>query len=657
MKNPKATWLFLFIFLIQSRLPAQDKVTIKFGKIAVEDFNLSKYKPDTSEAAIVMADIGESHYEADGFLGYRLVYTHYKRAKILNKNGYKIATVTIPLYSRGPNGEKLLALKANTYNLENGQVVDIKADDKSVLTENFTGDIYLKKFTFPGIKEGSIIEFSYTVESAIQLSLQPWSFQGEYRCLWSEYSASIPEAFDYVILQQGFNPYYINEENYDMEFRLKIIKHHWAMKDVPALTEEKYTSTINNYVSKIEFQLSSIHFPGKNLQNIISDWTKISEQLMASENFGTDVTKNNGWLDDDLKTITGHAPGKLEKAKKIYAFVRDHFTCTQYERTQISAPLKTIFKNRSGNEAEINLLLAAMLNRENIHSDPVILCTSSHGFVNEFYPLLYRYNYVLCDAIIDSSVYFLDASRECLDFNHLPEYCYNGQARIINKESPRPVYFRADSLQETKLTSVFITNDDKQPHDISGTFQSNLGDYGSYKLREKLTKKTENEFFKDIRLSNNNEMKIENTGIDSLTQPEYPATVHYEFAIKNGASADIIYFNPLMSEALKENPLKATTRKYPVEMPYRMDEVYTFDMEIPVGYVVEEMPKSEKIVLNGVDGFFEYLIDKNETDIQLRTHIKLNKANFPVEDYGILRDFFSYVVKKQSEQVVFKKKK
>jgi hypothetical protein len=35
----------------------------------------------------------------------------------------------------------------------------------------------------------------------------------------------------------------------------------------------------------------------------------------------------------------------------------------------------------------------------------------------------------------------------------------------------------------------------------------------------------------------------------------------------------------------------------------------------------------------------------------------LNKANFQPEDYNTLRDFFAYVVKKQSEQIVFKKKK
>jgi len=69
------------------------------------------------------------------------------------------------------------------------------------------------------------------------------------------------------------------------------------------------------------------------------------------------------------------------------------------------------------------------------------------------------------------------------------------------------------------------------------------------------------------------------------------------------------------------------------------------------------LPKSAKVSFNTDEGFFDYLIIKNEEQIQFRSRIKLKKANFKPEDYQTLRDFFGYVVKKQSEQIVFKKKK
>src|SRR5450631_385302 len=156
---PRNKLLLIFCFLlVHCFLAAQNRVNIKFGKITATDFDFSKYKFDTSAAAIVIADIGDSHYEGNITKGLRLVFKRYRRVKILNRNGFDVATVMIPLFTKGVNGDKLRDLEANTYNLENGQVTTTKLDDKSIYTENFTQDIVLKKFTFPDLKEGSIIE-------------------------------------------------------------------------------------------------------------------------------------------------------------------------------------------------------------------------------------------------------------------------------------------------------------------------------------------------------------------------------------------------------------------------------------------------------------------------------------------------------------------
>jgi hypothetical protein len=92
-------------------------------------------------------------------------------------------------------------------------------------------------------------------------------------------------------------------------------------------------------------------------------------------------------------------------------------------------------------------------------------------------------------------------------------------------------------------------------------------------------------------------------------------------------------------------------------MPYPIDQEYVLTMEIPTGYEVEELPKSAQVSFNGGEGFFHYLIQKDENRVQLRSHVKLNHAIFAAEDYDSLRNFFAYILKKQNEQIVFKKKK
>jgi len=90
-------------------------------------------------------------------------------------------------------------------------------------------------------------------------------------------------------------------------------------------------------------------------------------------------------------------------------------------------------------------------------------------------------------------------------------------------------------------------------------------------------------------------------------------------------------------------------------MPYSLDEIYALRLEIPKGYKVDELPKSNRVNLADNMGYFEYLTGNEDGMVQLRTRIKINKAFFQPEDYEMLRAFFDLIVKKQTEQIVFKK--
>jgi hypothetical protein len=657
--------------LLQNYLSAQDKLNIKFGKIAPEDFDLSKYKFDTGASAVVIADIGNTSFEGNNKGDFSLIFKRFKRIKIINKNGYDIANESIYVYADGTDEEKLMDLKAVTYNLEGGKIVETKLDEKSIFTDKIDKYRSKKKFTFPGIKEGSIIELAYTIRSDFYTHLRAWNFQGQYPRLWSEYQVSIPQFFHYIATtgDQSFfikttkevNAFYkLRESGGSAKDEILNIngtatENRWVMKDVPALKEENFTTTTTNHVAKIEFQLNYIQFEENGeRQDIMGNWFTASEKLLKNEYFGKALDEDNRWMTEELSTITAGCKDNGEKIKKIFAYLQGKFTCTNHDGIYTNNSLKTVFKKKNGNVAEINLLLVAMLRHENISADPAVLSTRDNGIASEIYPLMDRFNYVICVARDNDKICYLDASEPLIGFAHLPIGCYNGQARTINKEKPYVVYFDSDSLKELKISNILIINDEKGHP--TGSFQSTLGYYESYNIRENIKKKSAKDVFKDIQTAYGSDFEIENAEIDSLEKLEYPVKIHYDFNFKN-ADEDIIYFNPMLSEGYKENPFKSAERKYPVEMPYALDEMYSMSMEIPAGYTVEELPKSARVVLNEKEGLFEYLIEKNDLGIQMRSRVKLNKAVFTSEDYNTLRDFFAFVVKKQSEQIVFKKKK
>src|SRR6187399_3592937 len=210
------------IVILLFHCQAQDRSPVKFGKISAEDFKTSVYSVDSNAAAVVIADIGTSTITGNSKGWFSIEFKHFKRIHILKKSSYEIADVQIPLYTNGRSEEELQGLKAYTYNLENGKVVETKLEKSGVFQDKLSKNQLVKKFTFPGIKEGAIIEYEYTIHSDFIFNLQPWEFQGSYPRLWSEYNVSIPEFLYYVFLSQG-NQYDFARSTKDRHEKFRVI--------------------------------------------------------------------------------------------------------------------------------------------------------------------------------------------------------------------------------------------------------------------------------------------------------------------------------------------------------------------------------------------------------------------------------------------------
>ncbi|MVT11266.1 DUF3858 domain-containing protein [Chitinophaga tropicalis] len=639
---------------------------IKFGKVDPEEF--SKVT-DTSAHAVILSDIGTSEFEVqrDHF---EVTFKRHKRIKIVDKNGYDAATVEIPLYISGQEEERLQNLKAVAYNMENGQVVETKMESKSIFTDKLDKNHISKKFTLPAVKEGTIIEYSYSVTSPFYFNLQPWHFQGEYPCLFSEYTVTIPEIYEFVFLQQDINKLTTVKKSADrrsfnltyepngnagrsenLNVTLGLSTYQWTAQNLPALKLENYTTTLRNHVSKIEFQLSAIKYPNSPVRPVMGTWPKLYEDLNKDEEFGADLDKNNGYLGDVVKELTAGLTSDTAKARRIYNYVRNNFTCTSHSGLYLTKSLKSVFTSHNGNEADLNLLLIAMLRRANLQAAPIILSTRDHGRANPLYPILNRFNYTIACITSDTLTYFLDASRPYLGFGRLDISCYNGHARVLMPEVPA-ISFEADEHVEQKSTFVMLSLDNGV---LKGSFQQSPSYIESCVTRSKIKDKGKEEYFKAIAKEFGAETVLKNTEIEKLEDYEEGVTLKYDFEIASD-DANVLYISPMFYEATRTNPFKSMKRTYPVEMPCLMDETYTMNMVLPEGYQVEELPKSSMVKFNETEGVFQYLIQHSENTIQFRCRLKLNKATFAPDEYDSLREFFDMVVKKQAEQIVLKKK-
>ncbi|HEY2348050.1 MAG TPA: DUF3857 domain-containing protein, partial [Puia sp.] len=558
-------------------------------------------------------------------------------------------------------GKKLKTIRINTYNLENGKIVKTQAQDNDFFLEQNKGDLKSVKFTYPNMKEGSIIEMEY-YKRINSTDLEDWYFQGDFPKLKSIYTVTLPDLFNFSI--QFRNKKYLTgtkksemvKSVFSSNFEYldsKITTISWTFENVPPMREEPFTSTVDNFLACVKFQISAVPVRPGVTRTVLRDWQEVCNNILNSDFFSSQVSSPASFLKKQANQFTEGKSTELQKAMAIYAGVRDHF---QVDGRGVFSPddkpLADIYKTGAGNVGSINMILIAMLRTQKIQADPVILATRDLGITNQAYPLLDNYNYLLCRVKADNQIYFLDASEATMGFGKIPLYCYNGHARVVTAHN-FPVFLAPDSIRESKMITADIRNDNNGKMILS--WADHAGYYESSDLRSELKNKTSELLFRDLTQKTPDKKSLDSFYISDLKNLEVPVTLHYTMTLEPHRD-ERIYFNPFLNEGLTENPFKSATRSYPVEMPYVSEKSYILNMEIPAGYEIDELPRSQKMTLNEADGSYEYQIQVISNTIRLKTTFILSKAIYEPGDYNSLRDFYAAILKKQADIIVFKKK-
>jgi hypothetical protein len=654
---------------------AQDNASAKLAKVTIGDFTVKSPVIDSGTNAAILVDKGDVSFEGNEKGWFNYVFRRTTRILIRKNKSFDLSTVKLLLYNNNDDKEVVSNLTGVTYNIENGSLAETRLNSKDVFEEKYDQNHFYKKFTMPAVREGSIIEYSYTIKSGFIFNLPSWEFQTtDGPTLWSEYNVVIPSLLSYMSVMQGSHKFDINSsgegfKNYTIkqsqanhgnygsggEQSLNVssptLLHHWAMKDVPVFYVENYLSSPANYIDKIRFQLFKT-YDGEYYHDVDNSWSKVNEELLKSEEFGRPLADDNEWLDKVLTHVVDENDEPRTAAKKIYYYLQDNYTCINHYSKYIKTSLQDVVKKKSGTVGDINLLLIAMLNRQKIMAWPVLLSTTEFGRNTPSYPLMEQLNYVIAKVKIDSSTYWVDAATPFLPFGKLPANCYNGYARVVTGDSVA-IYLTPDLLKESRTVNVFISNSDNKQ--VEGAFTDNIGFYESLAAKETIARTSLNAYRSNLKASFPDDISIGEIQCDSVSKPEYPVSIKFDFKLPAFENADIVYFNPMLGKAIKENPFYAAERVYPVEMNYTTDYIYNLSMDIPTGYKIDELPKSARVMLNNSEGIFEYLVSADASTIQMRCRLNIKKATFTPEDYHTLRDFYAYVVKKESEQMVFKK--
>ncbi len=630
----------------------QNQAQSKYGNATMDELNMQVYPKDTTAAAVVLLKKGDARFIVSQLYGFQFEYTLQVKIKILKTEGLEWCNESIG-YTEfdSSNKEQVNGLSGTTYNLENGKIVKTKLSKEYITDEDVDDTYKVKKFSMPAAKVGSVIEYKYTIVSDLFYELREFRFQESIPVAYSCYEAKIPEYYKYNVNYQGYVPLKTvrEPENETFHYNGNLIpcnaeKIKSEGLDVPAMKDEAYLWTINDYISKVSFELRSFYIPGSTLQNYSSSWTNIDKNLLASRSFGGNAKKADMFKEEIQKgDIT------LARAQEIQNMIK--YRVKWNERSDLyPRNLKEALKTGLGNNADVNFLLINALKAGGYDAFPVALSTRGNGRLPFAQPSITAFNYVITGIKIDTVMYFTDAAAKYGDWNLLPEKCMVPQAHILKENACDWVDLTTISKGMVMKSGKFELSGNEYIGRISDTRKDNSAyDFKNYYYRHK-----DKEAFLET-LSKNTSCEIDSFNAMNLDNTAEAVKIEYIQKTNVDTGEEFIYINPMIDKQFTENPFRTETRTFPINFDYLTTYMQVIEIKIPEGYVVDEMPKPARMVMNDNDIVLTYRIGVDGNVIKVNYVYQLKKIIFPATDYDGIRDFFAKLVAKNSEQIVLKK--
>ena len=348
MKKMKSITILVVLFALTSYSFGAKEENFKFGKVSMEELNANICPSDSNAHAYYIFDKGEAFYNYIN--GFQVKYKRHFRIKIIDKSGFENATFAIPYYDSPSIKEKIYSLKAFTYNVENGKIVKVELDKKNIFDEETTKNWKQKKFALPNVKEGSVIEVSYDITSDRYWSLNSIQFQYEIPVMVSDYSVEIPQYFTFNQAHRGSvmakttsksgNQSLRTAEGQSLQFSTTVYNYH--IENVPAFPIGEELTTIDNYITKAEFELASVQIPGAVYKDYTTTWADVNKTFLDDEDFGNRL-KMTSFLKETANTIKQNLPTEQEQMKAALNFIQKKMKWNETNSCWCFTPLKKAF--------------------------------------------------------------------------------------------------------------------------------------------------------------------------------------------------------------------------------------------------------------------------------------------------------------------------
>jgi hypothetical protein len=625
---------------------------VKFGKLSDEEIKMTKYAKDPDAPAVVLFDKGYCT------LGKTDIYTRHVRIKIFNKSAYEHANIQFSY----PKGTYATSVKGICYNVENGQIVETKMTKENMFDEAITKTLSLKKLNIPGVREGSIIEYQFSIEGGV---VPDWTFQSDIPTIWSEYEMAIPDYYYLSKIGQGNVPYYVKKEDSRIEIigtggnamSFKINESLYIQKDVPAFKPEKHITSAQDYLSRLIFYLEEIHPPaGYGLtKKVIGTWKEEAKELLYDNDYFGFIDKKAA-LKEELATVINDGMKPKEKVQAIFNYVGKNFEQTDNRSLFLTGTIKELKTKHKVTASEMNLIMMNMIRAAGIDVHPVLTSTRTHGKIGTTFAVYSRFDRVLGRVLIEKDTFFIDVASFPHPIELLPFEDLNGGGyEFWGKDSYEFIPINNKMVTRRMSQAAMTLNTEGV---LAGSINMTMSGYDAVDSRQRIKTMGADKFAQSMLKGLLVSGKLEEQKFEKPEAFE-EGSLKSNFKITSSdyvsKTGDKLYISPLFCFGEKENPFTNPQRLYPVDYGTPKEEIANLVLTIPDGYKVEELPKMTRFQFGENAIKYDYMIELVGNQIKVNTKLSIKKTTFDVAQYTDLRDFYGKIIAKMGEQIVLTK--
>lgn len=611
---------------------------------------------DRETNAIVLLDDQTTTVQDNGD-----VYTLERRVvKILRPEGREYAKVHVYF----DNETKLKSLHAWSITAK-GIEYELKDKDFRELSpyggDELYDDVHIREAEAPGADPGTVVALEFEHRGRPYLMEHHWHFQKEIPVQLTRYTLNLPGGWEYAdswFLHDQVKPIQSGSNSWT-----------WELSRIPAIEEEPYMPSWSSLAGRMEISyFGNVH--GQAVKNGRS-WKQIgswySELSAGRRQASPEIHQKALQLTTGQVTFEG-------KVNAIASFMQSEI---RYVAIEIGIggyqphPASDVFRNRYGDCKDKATLMSTMLHEVGIDSDYVLVNTD-RGAVAPEVPTRYFDHVILAirvpkgDAaehlptVVDtkSGKYLIfDPTDQYTPVGRLHDWVQGSYALLVSDAGGEVVLLPTLPPDDNRIKRVAHLKLQPDGSLLGEVEETRNGDHAWLSRYQLLHGQGNNrdkalERFLGASLTG---FSLEKSEAENLDHNEQDLILKYKFSAPSYArnAGPLLLVRPRVLGVKEFRWETDKPRKFPIEFSSASYETDVFEIELPAGFTVDEIPDPVKVDV----GFAEYQ-SKTEVQGQVLRYTRdytVKTLEIPTAQEAQLKRLFSTIYSDERNSAVLKK--